>query len=74
MNLDVWLNAGIGGAVILVVNLFLRHLRQERADRKTEREAFVGIITNHIEHERRALEELTDAVNCLCTILKCKEK
>jgi len=57
-----------------VVNLFLRHLRQERADRKTEREAFVGIITNHIEHERRALEELTDAVNCLCTILKCKEK
>jgi len=70
MDSTFWLNLGMGGAVVFVVNLFLRHLRQEQCDRRVERQAFVDIIANHIEHEREALEELTRAIHALQTILR----
>ena len=70
MDPAFWLNLGIAGAVVFVVKLFLHHLKQERSDRQTEREAFVEIIANHIDHERRALERLTDAIYSLQTLLK----
>ena len=74
MNPTFWLNLGIAGTVVFVVRLFLRHLRQERTDRRSEREVFVNIITNHIDHERQALEKLTDAIHALQILLKGRVK
>ncbi len=65
-----WLNVGIGGTVVFVVQLFLLHLKREHDDRRTERQAFVNIIANHIDHERQALEKLTDAIHSLQGILR----
>lgn len=70
MDSAFWLNLGIGGAVVFVVNLFLRHLKHERNDRRTERAAFVEIIANHIDHEREALIKLTDAIYALQSLLR----
>ena len=72
MNASFWINAGLGGAVVLVVELFLRYMHQERHDRRVEREAFIRIITNHLEHERRAMEDLTAAIKALRHILETK--
>ena len=65
MSASIWLNLGIAGAVVFVVRLFLQHLKQERKDRTAEREDFVNIIANHMEHERKAMEGLTIAVEKL---------
>lgn len=70
MDAGSWINAGLGGVVVLVVQLFLRHLRQERNDRRVEREAFIRIITNHLEHERKAMEDLTGAIQALRHIIE----
>ena len=70
MDSAFWLNLGIGGAVVFVVNLFLRHLKQEQHDRRVERQTFVDIIANHIDHEREALEKLTDAILSLQALLR----
>jgi hypothetical protein len=69
MDSTFWLNLGISGAVVFVVNLFLRHLRQEQCDRRVERQAFVDIIANHIDHEREAIEKLAEAIHSLETML-----
>ena len=69
MESTFWLNLGISGAVVFVVNLFLRHLKQEQCDRRVERQAFVDIIANHIDHEREAIEKLADAIHALETML-----
>jgi len=74
MDPTFWLNLGIAGTVVFVVRLFLRHLRQERTDRCAEREAFVNIIANHIDHERQALEKLTDAIHALQALLAGRAK
>jgi len=70
MDSTFWLNLGISGAVVFVVNLFLRHLKQETQDRRVERQTFVDIIANHVDHEREALEKLTDAIHSLQTLLR----
>ena len=77
MNAEFWLNLGIAGAVVAVVNLFLRHLRRERAScdacRSAQAEAtkeFSRIVTNHLAHEREALEKLAAAVRDLEHLLR----
>jgi hypothetical protein len=70
MDSTFWLNLGIAGAVVFVVRLFLHHLKQERSDRSDERQSFVAIIANHIDHEREALEKLTDAIRTLQALLE----
>ena len=74
MESTFWLNLGIAGAVVFVVQMFLRHLRQERSDRRTEREAFLKLIANHIDHERETLEDLARAIRSLEALLKQRVK
>ena len=70
MDATWWLDLGIAGAVVFVVQMFLRHLRQERSDRRSEREAFLTLIANHIDHERETLEDLARAIRGLEVLLR----
>ena len=56
------LEYGAIGAFIFVVLLFLKNIAAERRDRRAERELFVQIITNHIEHDRQAKDRLAAAI------------
>ncbi len=70
---DVELNLlqyGALGAFTLVVLLFLRNVAAERRDRRKEREVFIHIITNHVEHDRQAKEELSQAITELARCLR----
>ena len=64
------LEYGALGAFTTVVLLFLRAMSAERRDRRKEREVFVEIITNHVEHDREAKEELGKAITSLCECLR----
>lgn len=71
-DVDFWLNIGIAGAVVAVVNLFLRHLRRERvscdACRSSHAEVtkeFSRVVSNHMSHERESLDRLTEVVHGL---------
>ena len=64
------LQYGALGAFTLVVLLFLRNVAAERRDRRKEREVFIHIITNHVEHDRQAKEELSHAIMGLSECLK----
>ena len=64
------LQYGALGAFTLVVLLFLRDVAAERRDRRREREVFMEIITNHVEHDREAKEQLSRALVELSACLK----
>ena len=64
------LQYGSLGAFTAVVLLFLRNMAAERRDRRRERETFIEIITNHVEHDRQAKEELTRAIRKLSECLR----
>ncbi len=53
---------GAATAVIVVVRMFLAHLKDERGDRDRTRREFLAVITNHCEHQTRALDRLAQAV------------
>ncbi len=76
MNAEFWLNLGIAGAVVAVVNLFLRHLRRERLSCDACRRAhdqttqeFSRVVSNHLAHEREALDRLADAIRNLESLI-----
>ena len=65
-----WLpEAGAASVVIGIVILFLRFLTGERKDRKTERELFVNVITNHLEHSDSTMQDLTLAIKELSLLI-----
>ncbi len=64
------LEYGALGAFTLVVLLFLRAMGADRRDRRMEREVFTDIITNHVEHDRQAKEELGQAIMKLSECLR----
>ena len=77
MNAEFWLNLGIAGAVVAVVNLFLRYLRRERtscdACRSAHQEVtkeFNRVVSNHMTHEREAIERLTAAIGSMEVFLR----
>lgn len=63
------LQYGALGAFTFVVLLFLRDIAAERRDRRRERDGFIRLVGNHIEHDRQAKEQLsraiTDLTHCL---------
>ena len=72
MNAEFWLNIGIAGAVVAVVNLFLRYLRRERVSCDACRRAhddvtkeFSRVVGNHMAHEQEAMAKLTAAIQSL---------
>ena len=56
------LQYGALGAFTFVVLLFLRDVAAERRDRRRERDGFISLVTNHIEHDRQAKEQLSRAI------------
>lgn len=52
-------NLGMAAGAVAVCHLFIKFLREEREDRKTERESFVETIQNHVNHNTDAVEKLT---------------
>jgi len=56
---------GAAGLVLATVVLFLRFLRGINADRETEREKFLLVITNHLTDSQRVQGELADALRTL---------
>jgi len=77
MNAEFWLNLGIAGAVVAVVNLFLAYLRRERASCDACRSAheevtkeFGRIVANHMTHEREAIDRLTGVIRELEGLLR----
>jgi len=53
---------GAATAVIVVVRMFLSHLREERADRDRSREQFLEVITNDLAHQTQAVTDLTTVI------------
>ena len=53
---------GAATAVIVVVRMFLAHLRDERADREHSRQQFLEVITNDLAHQTQCVGDLTKAV------------
>jgi hypothetical protein len=53
---------GAATAVIVVVRMFLAHLRDDRDDRIVARDAFLNVISNHLAHQTEAIEHLAAAV------------
>ena len=64
------LQYGALGAFTAVVLLFLRNVAAERRDRRKEREVFLEIITNHVEHDRQAKDKLSQAISKLSDCLR----
>jgi len=61
-----WLpEAGTAAAILVVVGWFIHFLKGERKDRAAERDKFLEIVTNHIEHSTEASEGLTLAIERL---------
>ena len=72
-----WLNLGVGGAVIFVVQLFLSHLKQERrtcekcrSEQSEVAREFGRIVANHMQHEIAARDRLTEAIRSLETLIR----
>ena len=53
---------GAATAVIVVVRMFLAHLKDERDDRDRTRREFLDVITNHCEHQTESVDRLAHAV------------
>ena len=53
---------GAATAVIIVVRMFLAHLRDERADREHSRQQFLEVIANDLAHQTQCVADLTKAV------------
>ena len=77
MDSTFWLNIGMGGAVVFVVQLFLTHLKRERrACEKCRTEHYAvtrefGIIVgNHMQHEVEARDRLTEAIRSLEALMR----
>ncbi|HUV40078.1 MAG TPA: hypothetical protein VMY39_10710 [Planctomycetota bacterium] len=77
MDTAFWLNIGIGGAVVIVVRLFLNHLRRERracencrSEHHAVTQEFGRIVSNHLQHESETLERLCGAVRSLETVIR----
>jgi len=77
MDTAFWLNFGIAGAVVGVVQLFLAHLKRER--RACERcrhehhevaKDFAAVVANHMRHETDARERLTEAIRSLECVVR----
>ncbi len=64
------LQYGALGTFTAVVLLFLRNVAAERRDRRKEREVFLEIITNHVDHDRQAKERLSQAIGRLSECLR----
>ena len=54
------------GAVLAVVGWFIHFLKGERKDRAAERDKFLTVITNHMEHSTEAITDLKEAIQGLC--------
>ena len=72
MDTAFWINLGIGGAVVCVVQLFLTHLKRERRVcercRQEQHEVakdFAAVVANHMRHETDARARLTEAIQSL---------
>jgi len=64
------LQYGALGAFMALVLVFLRNAAAERRDRRKEREVLMEIITNHVDHDRQAKEQLSQAITKLSECLK----
>ena len=53
-------------AVLLVVGWFIHFLKGERKDRAAERDKFLEIVTNHLDHSTEAISDLKEAIQGLC--------
>jgi hypothetical protein len=53
---------GAATAVIVIVRMFLAHLKDERDDRDRTRQDFLRAITNDLAHQTRAIGDLARAV------------
>jgi hypothetical protein len=53
---------GAATAVIIVVRMFLAHLKEERDDRERTREQFLEVITNGLAHQTQCVADLTGAI------------
>jgi hypothetical protein len=77
MDLSFWTNVGIAGAVIVVVQLFLKHLKSERraceqcrSEHAEVSHEFGRIISNHMVHETEAHARLAEAIRSLEEVVR----
>ena len=59
---DALINYGIAGAVIVITLAFLRFLKTERDLCRACRDQQITFVANHMEHNTRALEKVSAAV------------
>ena len=77
MDVTLWLNLGIGGAVVFVVRLFLNHLRRQqqacercRSEQHEVTKAFSNVVANHMRHEVEARDRLAEAIHSLEALIR----
>ncbi len=60
-----WLNIGLGGAVLVVVGMFLKYLRSVKRSCDACRKEQHDLVKNHITHSTDAMMENAKATNKL---------
>ena len=63
-----WLNIGLGGAVLAVVGMFLKHMRENAAQCRECRQEQNRLVSNHIQHSTEAMSEVAKAVSELASV------
>lgn len=67
---EVFINIGVASALVVVVQSFLKHLRDTRRSCDQCRSEHTRVLTNHVEHNTQALERLADAASKQTEALK----
>ena len=67
---DILINAGVASALVVVVRAFLKHLTRVQHSCDACRSQHNTVLTNHVEHNTRALERMADAAARQTDVLK----